>query len=541
MVTLVHTTPPRLDAPAYAAASDGTMIHRYMDTGFTQQFLEEARRFDLPGTQQQAWRQTDQFGKHANGLPTLRLPVHKTFHMVCVEASCDELGQPALDPRRVASAGFVVRRGTPAAPLVWQVSNGVALGWRTPAAIDADPDERRRLFNAGLLTGRSPKGQFSGEETYPLRPILVDGPVTPGSTKMRKRTLLHGLLPLSGQAPVSLEDEPAESAPDTVSGRLAEHEWPFGSWDGTDTDTDPTTDSFVWTQRDGLQILNGRPERPIYQLLRTLIERYHIHDDSQSGNGRLRQSLTQIDLRTGVSRPDAGLTGDLSLAGTQVERDLLDYIESRFDDLVDWFAEQELALRADPSHSFDRLPGLVAEDLYVTEAQALDLREALVQRGDAAEQDLAKSMPMPRYLQGPDEIYFVRSFLRYLDDCGCERMVWGPDSKPFRVTSPLDPEATPPNVIQMPDLDDVKRGMAKGVTFLTPKSLMDALDKINPDMNFEKKKGNPLSVCLSFSLSFSIPIITICAMILLMIVINLLNFFLRWLPWAFLRLSLKCK
>ena len=67
-------------------------------------------------------------------------------------------------------------------------------------------------------------------------------------------------------------------------------------------------------------------------------------------------------------------------------------------------------------------------------------------------------------------------------------------------------------------------------TFLTPKSLMDALDKINPDMNFEEKKGNPLSVCLSFSLSFSIPIITICAMNLLMIIINLLNFFLRWMP-----------
>ena len=87
----------------------------------------------------------------------------------------------------------------------------------------------------------------------------------------------------------------------------------------------------------------------------------------------------------------------------------------------------------------------------------------------------------------------------------------------------------------------VKRGMAKGVSFLTPKSLMDALDKINPDLEFEEKKGNPLSVCQSYALSFSIPVVTICALILLMIIINILHFFLQWLPYAFVRLSMKCK
>jgi hypothetical protein len=40
--------------------------------------------------------------------------------------------------------------------------------------------------------------------------------------------------------------------------------------------------------------------------------------------------------------------------------------------------------------------------------------------------------------------------------------------------------------------------------------------------------------------SFSIPVITLCAMILLMIMINLLNLVFRWLPWAFLALPRLC-
>ncbi|MEM9428701.1 MAG: hypothetical protein AAGA32_04295 [Pseudomonadota bacterium] len=534
MATLTHTTPPRLDAPAYAADDDGTMVHRYLGTDFADQFLAEARAFDLPGTAGQSWRQTDRFGKYALGLPTLRLPIHQAFHMVVAEVACDEPGRPALDPRRVASAGFVIRRGTPADPLVWLVKDGVPLGWRRPTARDADPDERRRLASAGLMRPRPTRGPFTGEETYPLRPLLVDGPVVRGSTARRKRTLLHGFLPLSGTAPAPLVETPA---PDTISGRLVEHQWPFGSWDGTETDTDPTTDALIWTQANGLQILDGRPEAPMEALLRTLVARYQIQEDRPE-NARLRALAAGAQLRTGITGPAPAEPGDLPLAGTTVRMSLLAWIEDNVEGLVAWFGARDRdAEGATPA----KLPGLTVEDLYIAEAQALNWREALVARGDIAEQDLAASLPVPRFGQGPDEIFFVRPFLRYLDDCGCERVVWGPVSKPFRVLSPMDPEASVPQVIQMPDLDDVRRGIAKGVTFLTPKSLMDAIDRINPDMEFKEKKGNAFSVCLSYSLSFSIPIITICAMILLMIILNLLNFFLKWLPYAFLRLSLKCK
>ncbi|MEM7045933.1 MAG: hypothetical protein AAF543_24235, partial [Pseudomonadota bacterium] len=360
--------------------------------------------------------------------------------------------------------------------------------------------------------------------------------------RQRKRSLLHGFLPLAGTAPIPLDEAAEPDLPATLSGRLVEHQWPFGSWDGTESDTDTTTNGLAWTQQLGLQVLNGRPEAPFFQLLRSLVEKYRVQEGDVSANARLRQLCSDVQLRTGITGTAPALPGDLSLSGTQAQFSLLSYLEDRRDDLIVWIAEQDLKLRDDPDAVHDRLPGLVVEDLYFTEAQAQDFREALVLRGDDAERDLNTGLPVPRFRQGPDEIFFVRPFVRWIDNCGCERLVWGPASQPFRVVSPLDPEASVPNVIQMPDLDDLRRGVAKGVTCLTPKSLMDAIDRINPDMEIKEKKGrNALSLCLSYSLSFSIPAITICAMILLMIMLSLLNFFLQWLPWVFLRLSLKCK
>src|SRR5262249_32703174 len=46
--------------------------------------------------------------------PTGRLklyqPIQRTFHVVLVEAFCDVLGDPRLDPEQIESAGLVIRR-----------------------------------------------------------------------------------------------------------------------------------------------------------------------------------------------------------------------------------------------------------------------------------------------------------------------------------------------------------------------------------------------------------------------------------------------
>jgi hypothetical protein len=130
--------------------------------------------------------------------------------------------------------------------------------------------------------------------------------------------------------------------------------------------------------------------------------------------------------------------------------------------------------------------------------------------------------------------------VRALDDQGRERLIWATAaarSEPFRVAAPFDPDASRPVLIQMPSLSDLKRGLAKGASMLIPpdtQGLLDAL-KLNkgvgPDMASEPPPpGSELGI--QWICSFSLPVITLIAMILLMIMVILLNLVFFWLPWV---------
>ena len=564
----------KLHTPFYADPADGTMLHRYLDEQFIPRFLQEAGSGKLKGTAQQRWRQTDRFGKHAlaDKLPSLRLPLHRAFHVVSCEVSCDLPGNPAWDPARIVSAGFVVRRGTPASSHIWQVRDGVAQGWQRSAHKDLEPDEYRRLLQRGLIQARVPEPLFSGEQNYPLHHSVVTQDL--GNGNKRTRTLLYGFLPLGGNVDVPLHSEQKQdNTALSMQSPLAEHEWPFGCWDGVSaaedidddcTSGDPLSDCCgkTWDQQTGLAVNNGTPTRAFVQMLRTLLERYHVYNAEDPANEALRSLLDQVQLRTGLSiEEDNPAEPDLAHTGTGVS--LLDWIEKHHQDFLDAISNWQEAVRkeelADPGANPDDLAipkypliqrnglydwqepagrsGWSNIDIYITRRQAETLRELLAMRMQSAMQQVADSLPVARYQQGEKDIYFVKPFVRYKDECGNEKMAWGPESKAFRVASPLDPEAVRPTSIQLPELDDVKRGLAKGVTFITPSSLANQMEKIKPDLDFKKQgKGNLLGFCANLTISFSIPVITICAMILLMIIINLLNIFLRWIPWAILKL-----
>lgn len=169
--------------------------------------------------------------------------------------------------------------------------------------------------------------------------------------------------------------------------------------------------------------------------------------------------------------------------------------------------------------------------LLISEQQAMSLREQLFLSSVALTKEYVDSIKIPRYQQNKDDVYYLKPFIRYRDEHGCERICWSTvDSEPFRVAAPFDPEASRPQSIQMPTLSDLKRGLAKGATFMTPKDLADKLKKMTKEIPPEEKSGSGLG--LEWIISFSLPVVTICAMILLMIIVNLLNLFFQWLPYA---------
>lgn len=553
---------PDFIAPWYANTGDVTMLHRYMKEDFIQSFQKEATQQKLKSYLAETWLQEDKFG---GSLTRLRLPIHRTFYVVSTEIVCDTLFKPAFSSRNIISAGFVVRKSTAGKMQTWQLRDGDSIGWKDINELDRelDPDHsKRKLTNSNIKWLAKPAEEnatgFTGEQTYPLHCHTV-------KAAEKNHSVLYGYLPLSGKLDAqevmiqSVSQNPEVSA----AGYLAELEWPFGSWDGVKTDA-PVCDCtgslaeiavhlcehFDWGFSASYQILGGQPTRAMANWLAMLINRYQIFDETIAENSSLRNLLKSIPLlNRGLNSAERDLLDrstpeflDYVNSKNIVQGNLWNYLRDHYADIMKWFSEETTAYSAQPAKPavWKRLPNNFSH-LYLQSHQAESIRLAMLQRAEKINQLIEAELPVPRYTQGKDEGYFVVPFVRYRDDCGCEKLQWGKASMQFTVANPLDPLAVRPTVVQLPELSDITKGFAKGVTFLTPKSIADMMNKVSPDMEMkEVNSKSPLNVCMGFSISFSIPIITICAMIILMIVLGLLNLIFRWIPYAILVLPRLC-
>ncbi len=527
--------PVALHAPHYAEPSDGTCLHRFLDEEFLPRFLQQARAGSLLRAADQSWRHEDRFGGHDDH-PSLRLPLHRSFYVACCEVSCAMPGAPALDPARIIDAGLVVRRGAGGEVRRWMLRDGLPQGWRGGEVPEHDPDDYRRLRAKDLIPERSPPPAYSGEEVHPMHPVVVQAPDAGG--RPRSRTLLYGYLPLGGSHRQS-DAAPAEVDTDAPAPDYrAELLWPFG-----------TASSHAWRQGDGLAVSAGVTAAPFRELLDVLVNRYRVQDATETANAPLRVLLARIDFRSPAPAVAFGEPGDPDLPAGSREESLLDYLERREEPLMQWLlavqnGEQPGSYRL-PAHGGSLAPAAESalarrtDALYITEDQAASLRDLLALRAEGLAEASAAGLPLPRFSQAADDIYFARPFIRYLAADGCERVQWGPSTAPFRVAGPMDPQAARPSLVQLPDLGALRRGGPGGLTVLTPKALADKIRKLKLDMDVkEGGPGNRAGLC--WSVSFSLPVITLCALILLMIVINLLNIIFFWLPYAILALPRRC-
>jgi len=532
--------PIRLRAPFYS--HDGhTQLHRYLDSEFVNRFRMdiEKRRFSLP--QFGSWLSDERHSRHDNK-PVLRLPTHRAFHLIACEVVCDRLGQPALDPRRVTSAGFVIRRVGGKREQAWILEEGEPRGWEDAPTELRDPDLHRRLCANGVLHKRDNVPAFSGEEVHPLHVM----PVTDGNGKCH--TLLYGFLPLGGF--YFLRDgnqafNPSELT-DVVDASARQLYWPFGYRDVKNPS---------WSTADSKPVIAGKPNRAFFELLKTLLNRYHLGEAGIVGNEGLQRLCENLYFYDDNALPAAlkSQTFDDSSAASFApyrQLSLWQYLSGHFSNsannaLVNW-----LVLQEDPRNpaaaSAPLLTLLPATNgstltftLRLTAADAQEIRELLGQRLRSQALDKVREIPLPKFRQSLEDVYQVLPFVRALNDLGKEQIQWvdsAQRSLPFRVAAPFDPNASRPSLIQMPALSDLKRGLAKGASILTP---ADTFDMIN-SLKFNKGVGPdalppdppPPGIGLQWICSFSLPVITLVAMILLMIMISLLNIVFFWLPWV---------
>ena len=91
----------------------------------------------------------------------------------------------------------------------------------------------------------------------------------------------------------------------------------------------------------------------------------------------------------------------------------------------------------------------------------------------------------------------------------------------------------------------VTGGAARGASFDLPSDLADLVNGLNSNTAVQKMwsggGGPSASLGIRFICSFSLPVITICAMIMLSIIISLLNIFLGWMAWVKICLPVPAK
>jgi len=553
--------PVRLRAPYYSA--EGTTysragqaeLHRYFAPEFIARFQRDLQRNQIHADSLQQWKREDSFSKFNKNNVVLRLPMHKSFYLVSCEIVCDRLGYPALDPQKIKSAGFVIRRHSNSGEQSWMLEDDEVLGWDATPGGQRDPDVNRRFCcdQARKLVGKNATATnatiatYTGEQTHPLHPLAVY------DAQGKCHTILHGYLPLGGtylfrQAQgKSAFDE--NSLADFKRITAAQLLWPFGFR----PEEGAASVDQTWRDEHTRPVSNGKPTASFFELLKILVNRYHLGEANLSENERLEQwaarqffySESRHKQLSPISFSDTSRAG---FKGAQ-EYSLLDWLTTLFSGdnnrLISYMAEQEKNIeKPGAGYVYGQLPAREANGstadmaFYITPADAQELRSLLDQR--VLDQAMLKvnEIPLPKFTQGQDDLYQAVPFVRIEDACGKEQIVWADaDARTelFRVAAPFDPNASRPSLIQMPSLSDLKGGLAKGVSMITPADTFGLLNALNLKKGASEDvlpKGAPSAMGIQWICSFSLPSITLVAMILLMIMISLLNIVFFWMPFV---------
>ncbi|HEU0015684.1 MAG TPA: hypothetical protein VFQ45_18550 [Longimicrobium sp.] len=481
------------------------------------------------------------------GTSALRLhqPVHRVFHLAVVEALCSQFGNPRVDPKRVESAGLVVRRivrpegrgkekqrydsviaqarsQPDQVPVeAWMKDGDRFVGWvrlTTPAQRDADPDPERRpaelraghrAVTAELARRRPPATRY--EE---VASSLFVAP--PDACKAAGATLLYGLVPLASSDRVEKLPEAPKVDGDEVFRLVPECLLP--------------------APREGTVVLRGVP------------------DQKRGGGDRplaldttrwtlpellLPEAMPLVDVERDYllgRMADVGLLRGLgAFDGTREGQALIAHLNQ----VVAW----------DPTGATpDRRLGDV-----LAEAAALFEQEEKKGLGRTYAWQMPREGPYHQQLRGliqplldrtvdnltsgmgrydrKDALYQVRAFvrLRRCDACPPE-LVWSGASEPFRIV-PWYEGGGPPVKVQLPEakLSELAK-LKPNVAFQVPASVQNLLGGMKVKKPMDVERGD-LKLTIDWICGFSIPLITLCAFIVLSIFLSLLNIIFWWLPF----------
>lgn len=473
-------------------------------------------------------------------------PVHRTFNLVVLEAVCDAPDHPRIHPSDIVSAGFVVRRvtaaGQPDTDEAWQLLRDQPTGWTKPSQpkIDPDPAHRRPTRRAGhpyinsLLAQRYASDEPPAERTSPL--FIAP----PEICQAAGRTLLYGVIPVTSAEEETLNPEKCIDLADVrdllpdylkagapefllkvdAGGELtrAEVDEALASTDDTKTQLTKLA-TFVY----GLRALGS-----IWNL-------FAPADHAPPENATLFSLLDRLEVRfiRGVQLVlDPGQERDpFGFADVANWFDFLNpaphfhyHLEYLYENRpLRRFLADAAARFVDPATVGDalELPDIWPRpDATLAEQIAVEARRLLVEKQ-------ALNPPRLRRFENDNALYRLRAFVRVRHTAECPpHLHWSEPSEPYAIVPWWESGPTVHN-IALPDIGDFAK-LKPNVSFTLPPKLANLLNQGDAKKLLKgegKLSGNP---AISWICSFSIPIITICAFIVLNIILQLLHLFLGW-------------
>ncbi|HVG18985.1 MAG TPA: hypothetical protein VNI02_08015 [Blastocatellia bacterium] len=463
-------------------------------------------------------------------------PVHRTFNVVLLEVACDALGQPRLDPGRIESSGLVVRRvaaGENGQKQLqgWRQKDQSLRGWvkfNNEREQDQDPDPQRRP--AALAAGNPEIDRrlarlvdTSATLAESVSPLFV---APPDVCKAAGRTILYGVIPLTS----SELSERASSPPsfdDAESGAALRNHVSRFLRAGAARPM-PRAEQVLDYTAALPAALAGEPDpqdnlapnlKEFVGLLRQLAIEFDAFGEAEEARA-LFDGLNGIALPFRHFIPNPG-GPSLPQVPATVYLPAGDFLKLATRALVELEGKREKTpLKITMPMFWPPISEAKGGEMLGFIKGALKARFASVVPREGRYQDLTRQ-------------YQVRAFVRVKRSDGCPpQIVWGRGySAPFTIAPWYEAGAAAPVLVPLPDLMDPKvlKKLKPNAAFAVPKNLFNMLNANDPKKLADGEgKDSTNGFDLDWICGFSIPIITICAFIVLSIFLSLFDIIFRW-------------
>jgi hypothetical protein len=404
-----------------------------------------------------------------NGFLHLLQPVHRTFNVIVAEAVCDAPGYPRLDPRKIESAGLVVRQvgaldGDEVAlgdrPSIWSYDETGPLGWQPTAYPEMEPDPARRrpllTANSSINSRLSTFLKLNAPDAERTTPMFV---APREICDAIGRTLLFGVVPVTSSEEAATVQAPPFSDDDLVSAMPA---FLAGLGPGRSADLS------------GI----GNP-----------ISRDDINQSALDGSGNPLNALVQ-DLRLiyfGWSIFDPGGEALVNLLKDDAVK--VTFADGSDKDLSQFLQEFCSFAFGDTSNGTFELP---TEWPLPGASLALTIRNAVRTR---LQTRLGETIRPGKRFDDDNAVYIARAFVRARcrEDCP-PQLQWAEQPTAQFTIAPWWENGGPVQTISLPDLDALKKPKPN-IAFALPPSLANLLNGINPKDFLAGKKPATSSLC----------------------------------------------